>query len=284
MGHVHPSHNTAVNKSRKQVGSAPASFSSSSYSTASSFRRVPAGLKAPQSWSGHDYEENRDSYRRALGKLVAELGKARETERQKIANDLHDQIGQNLVLAIMKLGSLERSVAKRQLSRVHEIRQLISEVIGETRSLVFALHPPLLRDLGLQAALEWLVERTRVVYGLCCVAEIVSMPKSLPRDVAETLFQAVRELLINVAKHAGATQARVIFRGGDQSMMVQVMDDGQGFEPARISVLNLKRGGFGLLSMRERLALLGGNLDIDSAPGQGTKITITLPLATCGQA
>lgn len=245
---------------------------------------MPATLKAPHSWAPDHYDEDRDSYKRALGKLVAELGKARETERQKIANDLHDQIGQNLVLAIMKLGSLERSVAKNQVTMVHEIHQLINEVIGETRSLVFDLYPPVLRDLGLRAALEWLVERISATYGLHCVAEIISMPKSLPRDVAETLFQAVRELLINVAKHARAKQARVIFRGGGRSMLIQVVDDGQGFEPARISVLNLKRGGFGLLSMRERLALLGGNMDVDSAPGHGTNITITLPMDTRAQA
>jgi signal transduction histidine kinase len=132
--------------------------------------------------------------------------------------------------------------------------------------------------------LEWLVDRINATYGLDCVAEIISMPKSLARDVAETLFQAVRELLINVAKHAGAKQARVIVREMERSIVIRVVDDGQGFERRRISVLNPKLGGFGLLSMREHLALLGGNMHIDSAPGQGTQITITMPVDTGTQA
>lgn len=286
MGNADPNFNTGVNRGRNGVGLPSAFLGSSSFSktpAVPSSRKLPATFKASAPVTA-DYKENRDSYKRALGKLIAELGMARETERRKIANDLHDHIGQNLVLAIMKLGSLEQSVAKKQVSRVHEIHQLINEVIGETRSLVFDLYPPLLRDLGLQAALEWLVQRTRAVYGLSCMAEIVSMPKSVAQDMAETLFQAVRELLINVAKHAGAKQARVILRGGGRSILVQVVDDGQGFEPAGVSVFNLNRGGFGLLSMRERLALLGGNLDIESAPGQGTTITISLPIDDRGQA
>ena len=287
MGQAHPSFNSAVNRSRKQVALQPALFSFSSSAKISahrSSRNLPATVKAPHSWAAVSHDETLDAYKQALGKLVSELGRAREIERQKIANDLHDHIGQNLVLALMKLRALEQSVAKNQAPTVHEIHQLIHEVIGETRSLVFDLCPPVFRDLGLRAALECLVERTSATYGLKCFAEIISMPESLPRDVAETLFQAVRELLINVAKHARAKEARVIFRGTERSILIQVVDDGQGFEPGRISVLNTKLGGFGLLSMRERLARLGGSMHIESAPGQGTRITITVSVDTCAQA
>jgi signal transduction histidine kinase len=283
MGQANPSFNNGINKSSKQEALGRARFRPSSPS-----KKAPPPfaleLKRSHSWGTSSDDKKFDFYEQALGKVVAELGRARETERQKIANDLHDHIGQNLVLALMKLRTLERSVGKNQTSRVHEIHQLINEVVGETRSLVFDLCPPVLRDLGLRAALEWLVERVDAAYGLNCVAEIISMPKSLARDVAETLFQAVRELLINVAKHARAKQARVIFREMEGSILIQVVDDGQGFERGRISVLNPELGGFGLLSMREHLALLGGHMHIDSAPGQGTKITITVPADTCAQA
>src|SRR5688500_13902354 len=126
MGQAHSSFNSGVNRSRKQVALAPALFSSSSSAKISahpSSRNLAATLKASHSWATSSYEENLDSYKQALGKLVTELGRARETERQKIANDLHDHIGQNLVLALMKLGALERSVGKNQASRVHEIHQ-----------------------------------------------------------------------------------------------------------------------------------------------------------------
>jgi signal transduction histidine kinase len=208
---------------------------------------------------------------------VAELGDARENEREKIANDLHDQIGQNLVLAMMKLGLLKSSVSKKQKPLVREIHRLLSGVIGETRSLMCDLYPYALRDLGIQAALKWLVERTRANYGLECVAQMTSVPDSLSRDVAETIFQAMRELVTNVAKHAHAKHVTVIVRGEERWMLIQVVDDGKGFELSRLSPVNPRRGGFGLLSIRERLLRLGGSIDIESAPGAGTKITMRLP-------
>jgi signal transduction histidine kinase len=208
---------------------------------------------------------------------VAELGDARENEREKIANDLHDRIGQNLVLAMMKLRLLESSVSKQQKPLAREVQRLLSSVIDETRSLMCDLYPHALRDLGIQAALRWLIQRTRANYGIECVAQMTSVPDSLSRDVAEMIFQAVRELLINVAKHARAKHVTVIVRGEELRMLIQVVDDGKGFEPSRLSPVNPRRGGFGLLSIRERLLRLGGSIDIESAPGEGTKITMSLP-------
>jgi signal transduction histidine kinase len=239
----------------------------------------PANCPVPLDWTGFQVE-SRGSYERVFGNLVAELGYAREHERQKIANDLHDHIGQNLVLAIMKLGLLKTSVAKEHVPMIREIHQLISSVIDETRSLMCDLYPHALRDLGLQAAMEWLIQRTRASYGLSCVAEMVSVPQSLPQEAAETVFQAVRELLINVAKHARAKHARVIFRGEERRVLIQVIDNGKGFEPTRLSPVNPRQGGFGLLSIRERLSRMGGSMQIQSTPGHGAKITLTLPINT----
>ncbi len=243
----------------------------------------PAKHPATLNWNGYDVE-SRNSYERALGNLVAELGSARENEREKIARDLHDQIGQNLVLAIMKLSLLKNSASRAQKPIVSEIHQLLSGVIDETRSLMCDLYPHALRDLGLQAALEWLIQRTRASYGLPCIAEMVSVPRALPQETAETVFQAVRELLINVAKHARAKQARLVLRVEGRRMVIQVADDGRGFEPTRLSPTNPRHGGFGLLSIRERLFRMGGSMDIDSAPREGTKITLTMPLVTNGRA
>jgi signal transduction histidine kinase len=117
---------------------------------------------------------------------------------------------------------------------VDGIQKLISEVIDETRSMMCDLYRPRIRDLGLRAALEWLVQRSRVNYGLGCIAELEAMPPQLPPEIEDTVFQAVRELLINVVKHARAKQVRVIIRAEKHRMIVEVADDGKGFNPLRL--------------------------------------------------
>ncbi|MGH7793781.1 MAG: sensor histidine kinase [Candidatus Binatia bacterium] len=216
----------------------------------------------------------------AIGRLVAELGLARENERQKIANELHDRIAQNLALAKMKLALLKTSLPRKQMLMVRGIHKLIGEVIDETRSLMCDLYPQRIDDLGLRAALEWLVQRTRVNYGLACVAELESMPSQLPPEIEDTIFQALRELLINVAKHARAKQVRVIIRAEEHRMIVEVVDDGNGFKPTLPSPLDPRRGGFGLLCIRERLSRIGGSMHVDSAPGEGTRVLVTCPINT----
>jgi signal transduction histidine kinase len=167
---------------------------------------------------------------------------------------------------------------------LREIRELISRTIDDTRSLVCELYPQVLRDLGLRAALEWLIQRTRDAYGLDCIAEITSVPQSLPAEVAETIFHTVRELLINAAKHAQAAHAKLIFRGYERQLFIQIADDGKGFDAPHLSAANPRCGGFGLLSVRERLRGIGGSMVIDSAPGQGTKIILIVPKTFARQA
>ncbi|MGH7928370.1 MAG: sensor histidine kinase, partial [Candidatus Binatia bacterium] len=180
MGHLHHGLSPALSANRKQQPAIPAN--------ATKRQTLPVELKFPS-----NQPKNPDSYGRAFGNLVAELDYARESERQKIANQLHDQIGQNLILAMMKLRVLQTSLSKKEMVRIGEIHKLISEVLDETRSLMCDLYPHALRDLGLQAAMEWLVERTRVNHGLACVTELVSVPPALPPETADTVFQAVRE-------------------------------------------------------------------------------------------
>jgi signal transduction histidine kinase len=106
------------------------------------------------------------------------------------------------------------------------------------------------------------------------------MPSQLPPQIEDTIFQAVRELLINVAKHACAKQVRVIIRAEEHRMIVEVVDDGNGFKPAPPSPLDPRRGGFGLLCIRERLSRIGGSMHVDSAPGEGTRVLMTCPINT----
>jgi signal transduction histidine kinase len=228
--------------------------------------------------------EVRESYERAFGHALAQLEYALERERQRIARELHDQIGQDLVLATMKLGALKASLPSKKIALVSEVQNLIREAIDEARSLACELYPQALHDLGLRAAVEWLVEKTAMKYGLTCVCDMASAPKELPREIEATIFQAVRELLINVAKHARAKEAKVVLRAEGHRTVVEIIDDGIGFDPTRVASLDPRRSGFGLVSLRQRLSHVGGGLSIDSAQGKGTKITLTLPLTVGGKA
>jgi len=220
-------------------------------------------------------EKQRDGREQLIRNLVAELARARRDERQKIASDLHDHIGQNLILALMKLGLFQSSIEQKKVSLIEEVRQLIKEVLEETRGLVSDLSPPALRDLEFEAALDWLVQHVRARYGLNCEAVVISITRSLTKSLQEALLQSVRELLINVAKHAQAKQARVIVRSQDGKVIAQVADNGRGFDP----YANAKpKGGFGLLSVRERLTNLGGDVTIDSRAGKGATVTLILPI------
>ena len=233
------------------------------------------GLQPALNKRGRDLDD--DIQRQALRTLVADLARVRQEERRKIANDLHDHAAQNLVLALMKLGILEGSLPKKKVSAIQEVRLLIKEVLDETRSLVSDLHPQALRDLEFESALDWLLQHTRARYGLACNAVLISAPQGLSKSAQETLLQGVRELLINVAKHAHAKHSSVIVKSENGRIVVHVVDDGEGFDPLSLGGPKGK-GGFGLLSVRERVTSLGGDLRIDSNCGKGTTVTLTIPL------
>ena len=210
--------------------------------------------------------------------LAAELGRVREKERQKIAGDLHDQIGQNLVLAKMKLDALKSSLGSEHAALIAGISDLIKHTIKDTRSLIHELHPDSLSQLSLKEAVHWLTQQTEAKYGLRCIIEFGSLPKPLKKDVQEVLFQAVRELLVNVAKHAGASEVRILCECEKGWIRLRIVDDGEGFDPTISLSPNPTTGGFGLMIIRARLGLVGGNLYIDSHAGAGTSVTIALPV------
>ena len=143
--------------------------------------------------------------------------------------------------------------------------------------MVFDFSPPVLYELGIAAALEWLSDRTRERYGLeCQFSEEGDVEGSIENEVAVTVFQAVRELLLNVHKHADASGARIVLERRGERLVVRVEDDGRGFvdleSPRSASVV-----GYGLFSIRERVELLGGELSVESAPGRGSVVTLVMP-------
>jgi signal transduction histidine kinase len=223
-------------------------------------------------------EARLQDYQQQLRRLASEISLAEEQERRRIASELHDGTIQNLALAKIKLGEFEKGLEpERRGTTLDEIRALLELSIHDTRSLVFELSPPVLYELGLEAALEWLGEQFQTRYGISCrvTADQGERPRNVNMEVI--VFQVVRELLVNVVKHANSTQVEISLRRMGDRLSLQVRDDGEGFDAATV-VVGSGSGGFGLFNIRERLQLLGATLEIHS--GQGTCVTVTTPLAT----
>lgn len=234
---------------------------------------------------GHDVTERRRSdrriaaYQERLRSLASELALAEEHERHRLAVDLHDGIGQSLALALMQLHGLRDELrGSGSAAALDDCIELISQVNRDARALTFELSPPVLYDLGLEAALASLVDRIQDGRGTRFDFVDDARLKPLAESLKVTLYRAARELLFNVVKHARATSCRLaVDRDGDQ-VRVAVEDDGVGFEPPPAGLRADAGGGFGLFSIHEQLERLDGRLEIRSTPEQGTRVTMWGPL------
>jgi len=218
-------------------------------------------------------------YQYQLRELASQISLAEERERRRIAAGLHDRTIQTLALSQIKLGALRNALDGKDLSRlVDEVRTLVEQCIHDTRSLVFELSPPVLHELGFEAAVEWLSELIKEVHGLPCDVQSNGIPHRMAPDVEVSLFQAVREALVNTAKHAHAAHSRVTLDWNSAGgLVVQVEDDGHGFDVAEVDGRRSRVRGFGLFSMRERLGVLGGRAEVESARGRGTRVRLEMP-------
>jgi PAS domain S-box-containing protein len=211
-----------------------------------------------------------------LRHLAMEASLSEERERQAIARDLHDDLGQLLHVLRIKLDSLLPAVPRQARGALGELAGMVVEASRTVRSLSSQLSPPILAELGLVPALVWLAEEMAGNYGLEVEVESDQEPKRLDPAKAAILFRAVRELLINVAKHAAVGWARVGVRGGDEALEIVVEDGGIGITNQEEAMMG--RRGLGLSSVRERIAYLGGSLEVRSTPGVGTAVLIRMPL------
>jgi PAS domain S-box-containing protein len=217
--------------------------------------------------------------REQLRSLTSQLSLAEERERRRIANQLHDRVGQSLLASKLKLGAACESELPAVLEEpLGEVYRLIEQTIRDVRSLTFELSPPILYMLGFEAAVEWLTEQAEKQYGIKCEFEDDGETKPLDDDIRVLLFQNVRELLVNVCKHSQAQNAKVYVMREDSDIRVGVEDNGVGFDASGVETQWDESSGFGLFSIRERLNQFGGGFEIDSEPGRGTRITLTAPL------
>ena len=217
-----------------------------------------------------------------LAMLASELTLAEQRERRRLAQVLHDHLQQLLVGAKFGLEVLCRRVGESQRPGVEQIQELLDESIRTSRSLTVELSPPILHEAGLGAGLEWLARWMKEKHGLLVELDIDPRAVTDREDVKVLLFQSVRELLFNVVKHAGVTHVRVeMAPQQDGRLCVKVSDRGVGFDPETMwSRSSQMAGGFGLLSIRERLELLGGRLTIESGPQQGARFMLIAPART----
>ena len=210
-----------------------------------------------------------------LRALASQLSLAEERVRRKVATELHDYLGQMLVLCRLKLTNKYANgqhVSMAQQRR--EADRILQDAINYTRSLVAQLTPPALREFGLVSALAWLADHMKQHrLHVDMIAEVSSV--QLPEEHAILLFQSVRELLMNAVKHAGSSQATLSIRLDDGRLSVVVRDEGKGFDAAQ----ELVGAHFGLFSIRERMQEIGGRFELSSVPQQGTTAHLSIPLA-----
>lgn len=220
---------------------------------------------------------------RELGMLAGALSLAEDRERQAVAADLHDDLAQLLSLVKLKLVGLTRLPDPASvMSGIDEIAALIDTADVRVRSLATQLGNPVLHQLGLVAALGALSDEMRHDYRLEVQLHDDGAAKDLAAPVGIIVYRAVRELLINVAKHAGTLQSRVRCEVDchtqGSTLVVVVSDDGRGFEPRDLELRGTAGNGLGLPMIRERLRFIGGSFDIVSRPSAGVEATLMVPL------
>ncbi len=216
--------------------------------------------------------------REQLRSLASQLTLTEERERRRIATDLHDRIGQALAISKIKLGALRESTSSLGLCKdVDGVRDLIEQTIQDTRSLIFDLCPPFLYELGFEKAIEWLLEDIQNQHGITTHFKSDGKPKQFDDDIRVLLYQTIRELFVNIVKHAEAENAGLTIKRDDHTISLCVEDDGLGFDEGATPFRMQKEGGFGLFRIQERFNYLGGEIQIKSKPGKGTKIFLRLP-------
>jgi len=211
-----------------------------------------------------------------LGRLSRELALAEVRERQSIARDLHDGLGQELNAATIKLDALRSSEKATPLHpALNEVAQLLEGVVREMRSLTAQLNPPVLEQLGFLPAVEWLSEEMRKTYHLEVMLDDDAKLKHLDSLTASILFRAVRELLINVSRHAKVKSAHIALRSANDQLIVSVTDQGSGIAASQSSG---SAGGLGLATIKERITYIGGSFQLKSERNRGTTAVIQVPL------
>jgi PAS domain S-box-containing protein len=207
--------------------------------------------------------------------LAARLLSVREEERTRIAREIHDELGQSLTAVKIDLAWLAGRLPRRNaalLERIGSTLELADRIIQSVRRISTELRPGIL-DLGLAAAVEWQAQEFQARTGIQCQLRLLAQEVVAP-DVSTALFRILQETFTNVARHSGATRAEVVLQKERNRLVLRIRDNGRGFDQADPTLSK----SLGLLGIRERAAILGGRVNISSAPGKGTSVTVWVPL------
>jgi len=216
-----------------------------------------------------------------LRNLAAHLLTVREEERALLSREVHDELGQSLTAVKMDLAWMEGRLPRENaemLERIRSTRLLADNIIQAIRRISTELRPAVL-DLGLAEALEWQVQEFQARSGIQCTVRLLTR-EAIESKASTAMFRIFQETLTNIARHAQATRAEVVLRKQRDWLVLLIRDNGRGFDLADPSLSN----SLGLLGMRERAAILGGRMNISSAPGKGTTVTAWIPLRSAEEA
>jgi signal transduction histidine kinase len=247
--------------------------------------RTPAECSRTAKVLGHFFVESLSPFEmthrgiRDAHTALRHLNEKLEAEARRIAHALHDEAGQLLVTVHFALENLARDLSPEFAPRLQEVRQRLAEVEQQLRRLSHELRPPMLDDVGLVPALDFMAEGVSKRSGVSIVVE-GRIPKRLPPLAEIAIYRSVQEALTNVTKHAKASHVTVSLQEQQAdnlaTVVCSIQDDGQGFQLPSISSDSPRRG-LGLLGIEERIKALGGSLDVKSAPGLGTELLISVP-------
>ena len=217
-----------------------------------------------------------------LRRLSSMILSAQEEERRKISRELHDELGQSLTLMKFQLRSIEKQLREDQdtlRAECENTLQYMNTVIENVRRLSRDLYPAVLQDLGLKRALNWLADNFTKSYGIQLILDITDIDHLFSKNAQMSIYRIVQEALTNIVKHSGAGSARVAIQRGRGSVAVFIEDDGKGFQRSEVLAHDLESRGLGLVSMEERIGMLGGSLSLWSEQGRGTHISFSIPVA-----
>jgi PAS domain S-box-containing protein len=224
-------------------------------------------------------EERLVEHQRQLRALSSELSLVEEREKRRLATDLHDNVGHSLAMVNNQLGLLQASVSSAENKELlDDIKKLVKESIRYTRSLTSELSSPLFHNLPFESALEWLTEDILEKNGVIVHLKINDTPRFMNESARIVFLKAIREILVNIVKHAEAVNVEISLHKEKNDIVVVIKDDGVGFDFSENSrIATAGHQGLGIFSVRERLAHLNGRFSIDTKPDQGTSVTLTVP-------
>jgi signal transduction histidine kinase len=217
--------------------------------------------------------------------LSAQLLKAQEIERRRISMELHDGLGQALNVIKLRLRIVENWLSDEQVAAREDcesLQEYLGEVIEDVRRISWDLSPAILEDLGLTSALRWLVSNFRKLSAMKTTSQIAEIDDLFPENNRITIYRVIQEALTNVGRHSRAKNVSVVIRRDQDRVAFTVEDDGRGFDFANSLNREGSKTGLGLRTMNERVRMMGGDFDLWSREGEGTRISFSVPIGNGG--